>query len=532
MSTLTNPILPGFHPDPSLTRVGDSFFIATSTFEWFGGVMLYESRDLAHWRCVGPALTRQSQLDLRGVPSSSGVWAPTLSHDGLQFHLVYTLVQGEVGSFIDSHNYLVSADSIAGPWSEPVFLNSVGIDPALLHDDDGRHYLVNTVWEFRKEYGGKAWMRIQEIELPSGRMLGEPRLVTQGSPLPCNEGPRLLKREGWYYLILAEGGTGYGHGVTVMRSRSVWGPYEVDPIQPDGQMLTARNRPDLPLQKAGHASFADTPSGEWFMAYLCSRPIGDRRCILGRETAIQKVIWTDDGWLRCATGGTEPLITSEGPSDIEPQPWPSVPTRIEFDGTPLSPQVQSLRIPIAEDWCSIIERPGWLRLTGQESPHSLHRQSVLGRRITSTQFRASTRLDFSPTSFQQMAGLAAWYDTKNFYYLRISHDAKRGRILGLVSRVGGKVSDHFEQNIALGEGLRPHLRFQLQGVSLQFSWSPDGLDWQDLGPELDATVLSDDFAKGFTGAFAVIAAHDMTGGAKPAWFEYWECAPGDFSLVG
>ncbi|MDP3523854.1 MAG: glycoside hydrolase family 43 protein, partial [Hoeflea sp.] len=233
---IVNPILPGFNPDPSICRVGTDYYIATSTFEWYPGVQIHHSTDLVNWRLVGRPLTRASQLDMRGNPDSCGIWAPCLSHaDGL-FWLVYTDVKRFDGNFKDSHNYIVTAPAIEGPWSDPVHVNSSGFDPSLFHDEDGRKWFVNMVWNHRSNsIGGQpkhpafAGILMQEYDAGAGRLIGKPENIFKGSSHGLVEGAHLFKRDGWYYLTVAEGGTGYGHAVTMARSRTLDGPYELHP---------------------------------------------------------------------------------------------------------------------------------------------------------------------------------------------------------------------------------------------------------------------------------------------------------------
>ncbi|HEY1405140.1 MAG TPA: glycoside hydrolase family 43 protein, partial [Spirochaetota bacterium] len=282
MKTIHNPVLPGFHPDPSILRVGNDFYIATSTFEWFPGVMIHHSQDLVNWEfCVTP-LDRVSQLDLIGNPDSCGIWAPCLSHDGQLFHLIYTDVKNTDGIYKDSHNFLVTAPTIHGPWSEPIFMNSSGFDPSLFHDDDGRKWFVNVRWDHRKGKDPFGGIVLQEYDPSAKKLSGPIKTIFTGTPIGLNEGPHLYKRNGWYYLLTAEGGTFTEHAVTFARSRSIAGPYELHPQNP---ILTAYGYPVEELQRAGHASLVDTPNGEWYLAHLCGRPLPklfQKRCILGR----------------------------------------------------------------------------------------------------------------------------------------------------------------------------------------------------------------------------------------------------------
>ena len=235
---IRNPILPGFNPDPSICRVGDDYYIATSTFEWFPGVQIHHSRDLVNWRLVRRPLERASQLDMRGEPDSCGVWAPCLSYADGKFWLVYTDVKRFDGDFKDAHNYIVTAPSIEGPWSDPIYVNSSGFDPSLFHDDDGRKWFVNMIWNHRNPAGAHLkhpaffGILLQEWDPASGRLIGSAKNIFTGSPLGLVEGPHLFKRGGWYYLTTAEGGTGYDHAVTMARSRVIEGPYELHPNRP------------------------------------------------------------------------------------------------------------------------------------------------------------------------------------------------------------------------------------------------------------------------------------------------------------
>ena len=229
MRVIRNPVLRGFNPDPSIVRVGDDYYIATSTFEWFPGVCIHHSRDLEHWRLVSHPLDRPALLDMRGDPNSGGVWAPCLSWSGGLFHLVYTDMKRWAGQVKDCHNYLTTAPSVEGPWSDPVFLNSSGFDASLFHDTDGRKWLLNMLWDHRAAQSGFGGILLQEYSAERKQLVGEPSLVFRGTDLGLVEGPHLYKRGGFYYLLTAEGGTFATHAATVARSARLQGPYEVMP---------------------------------------------------------------------------------------------------------------------------------------------------------------------------------------------------------------------------------------------------------------------------------------------------------------
>ena len=529
MTEIRNPILPGFFPDPSICRVGEDYYIANSSFEWFPGVPIHHSRDLVNWRLIGHALTRKSQLDLRGVPDSAGVWAPSLSYADGQFWLIYTNVRntGPGRSFKDLDIFLTTAparEGGIGPWSEPVELNSVGFDPSLFHDEDGRKWLVNMLWDFRKKDVDRfAGIVIQEYDHRGRRLVGPMTKILQKRNVLC-EGPNLYQRDGWYYLMMAEGGTGWNHGIAMARSRNILGPYEPDP-QP--AVLTTRDDEKHPLQKAGHGEIVETPAGEWYLAHLASRPIPpERRCVLGRETCLQRVEWRD-GWLRLAGGGCHPKVSWPAPKDLPETRWPTTPERDHFDSLNPGAHWSSLRVPADESWLSLSERPGWLRLRGRDSQQSLFDQSLMARRVRHFQFTAETCLEFSPAHFHQSAGLICYYDTRTHFYLRVTHDEPRGRILGIVLTDDGHFSAPANGEIVVNDWNQFHLRAEIDFQKLQFSASPDGQGWRNIGPVLDASKLSDDYGTGFhfTGAMVGLCAQDVGGDRTPADFDYFDYRP-------
>jgi xylan 1,4-beta-xylosidase len=516
--SIRNPVIRGFNPDPSIIRVQDDYYIVTSTFEWFPGVPIYHSRDLAHWRLIGHALTRKSQLDLLGVPDSGGIWAPSLSCcDGI-YYLVYTVVKTWNGPFKDVHNYLVTSNDITGPWSDPVFLNSSGFDPSLFHDDDGRKWLVNIQWDYRTGKSRFAGILLQEYDPVKKRLAGHVRNVLKKEALI--EGPNIYKRRGFYYLMVAEGGTSWNHSISMARSKSIGGPYELDPLP---ALLTSRGNPELALQKSGHGELVETQSGEWYLAHLCSRPVLPQgRCILGRETAIQKCVWTEDGWLRLASGKIHPEEEVRPPVDLKIHPFKTEPELDDFDSRKLSPAWQTLRSPADDSWLSLDARPGWLRLKGGESIHSIFEQSLVAKRLTSLDCSVETCVEFLPDNFTQAAGLILWYNTLKHYFLRISHDESRGTILGIVMTDNGRYDEFTGNEISIGDWKRVFMKATIDHANLQFYFSYDGNEWKGIGPVLDASVLSDDYGPRiqFTGTFAGLCIQDLGGSGKVADFDY------------
>jgi xylan 1,4-beta-xylosidase len=536
---IRNPILRGFNPDPSILRVGDDYYIATSTFEWFPGVQIHHSRDLINWRLLTRPLKRASQLNMLGDPDSCGIWAPCLTYDNGLFYLVYTDVKrygrttvgGASGASLrDFHNYVVTSSNLEGDWSDPIYLNSSGFDPSLFHDDDGRKYLVNMLWDHRPGHNRFAGIVLQEYSAKEQKLVGTRELIFEGTELGLTEGPHLYKRNGHYYLLTAGGGTGWGHAVTLARSRELPGPYE---LHPEKHILTSRHRPDIQLQRAGHADLVETQTGETYMVHLCGRPLRNRgRCTLGRETAIQKMIWSPDGWLRTADGEGVPRIEVEAPA-LPIHSFSKSPRREDFDDSVLPVDFQWLRSPWPDELFSLTARPGHLRLYGRESPGSLFRQSLVARRQQSHCYSAATVLEFEPEHFQQMAGLICYYNSSKFHYLYISHDETLGRHIRVMSALPDQVqTDAFTAPIPIPSG-RIHLRVEVDYERLYFGYKVDDGDLHWLPEQFDASVLSDEAnvpgTPNFTGAFVGMCCQDLSGTLLSADFDYFEYEERDFN---
>lgn len=559
MPPIVNPILPGFHPDPSIVRVGDDYYLANSTFEWYPGVQIHHSRDLANWTLACRPLSRASQLDLRGDPDSCGVWAPCLSHDGARFYLVYTDVKRKDGSFKDAHNYIVTAPDIGGPWSDPVYVNSSGFDPSLFHDPDtGRKWFVNMLWDHRRRGGLRgdsafAGIALQEYDAAAGRLVGSPRTVFRGTELALVEGPHLYRRGGWYYLLTAEGGTSWDHACTLARARDIGGPYETHPDPRRRHLLTSKDAPGAALQKAGHGDLVDAPDGRTYLVHLCGRPTtstmttaqgqGRGRCVLGRETSIQACEWDDDGWLHVQDGPVPSLrVDVPGATQDEDAYWRE--RRYSFAGAELPQDFQWLRTPEPER----IFRTGagdgdgdgdQLVLVGREAIGSWFEQALVARRQTHFSYDAETVVDFAPRDEREFAGLTAYYCRYNFFYLTVTADSEGRRELLLMLSDASWPEGELEERPLLEPVRIPQegkVRMALTirgGAQLQFYYALEGEGEETLhkiGPVLDASVLSDECgghqAHGsFTGAFVGVACSDLNGTAREARFDHFVYRP-------
>jgi xylan 1,4-beta-xylosidase len=529
MNFITNPILKGFNPDPSIIRVDDDYYIATSTFEWFPGVQIHHSKNLQHWALIARPLNRVSQLDMKGVPDSCGVWAPCLSYDKGIFYLVYSNVKSFAGVWKDTPNYLVTANDVNGEWSNPVFLSSTGFDGSLFHDDDEKKWYVSLQIDHRKGkfFGG---IIIQEFDIQTKKLTGDVHHIFNGSPLGITEGPHLYKKDGYYYLITAEGGTEYGHAATIARSKNITGPYELSPQHP---FISTKNYKDYYLQKCGHADLVQTKEGNWLTVFLTARPLLPHgNCILGRETAIEMVDWPQNEWPRLASGTSVPR-TEVPVNNISKNGQQHNIEKDDFDGEVLNINFQALRVPVTGDWASLKTRAGFLTLYGRESLSSFHEQSLLARRIQSLKMEAATCIDFSPANFQQMAGLVCYYNTSHFHYLQVTADESGNRCLQIISHDNFEQTEIFEEPLLLPRANFIYLKAALNGHDLQFFYAVKENEWIKAGAILDATILSDDYVRdggaryrpAFTGAFVGLCCQDLSGNKIPAqfdWFSYKE----------
>lgn len=536
-----NPILPGFHSDPCICRKGDDFYLAVSSFEWFPGIPIYHSRDLQHWELYSHALQNADEPDLRKLPSAKGIWAPCLTYCAAEdlFYVVYGVMNSMNARYFDVDNFQITAKDPKGPWSAPVYLHSAGFDASLFHDDDGKKYLVALEWETRTAYEKPGPICVVEYDPAAQAIVGLPKRIWRGATdRGCIEGPHLTKRGAYYYLMCAEGGTGYYHSVTMGRSKSVWGPYEPDP---SGPLLTSNEteaneradwdhlkpryyNPAVRLQKAGHGSYVDLPNGETWLVCHVSRPfLPELRCTLGRETAIQRMRWTEDGWLRMENGGRLPEEYVQ-PSALPACPLPALPARDDFDAPTLGIGWYAPRTD-PNSFVDLTSRPGWARLRGQESGCSLNRVSLLARKLTSVRATVTTRMEFTPLSYQHTAGLILYYDNMNYLYLYQYFSETLGcSALGVLQLENGVRTEHSAARVRAEAGKPLWLRLELAGRDARFRWSADGEAYAEIGPVFDLSKLSDEYSRfgEFTGTFVGITCGDRLLHRQTADFDFFE----------
>ena len=536
---IKNPILTGFNPDPCICRKGDDFYIAVSSFEWLPGIPIYHSKDLKHWELYTHVLTLNSQVELRKLPSAKGVWAPCLTYceEEDSFYVIYGVMNSMNARYFDVDNYLIKAKDIRGPWTEPVYLHSAGFDASILHDDDGRKYIVSLEWETREGYEKPGVICATEYDAKNKCLKEYPkRVYNGGTDRGCIEAPHLTKRGEYYYLMCAEGGTGYNHCVTMARSKSPYGPFEKDPMNPiltsspnnsneraDWDHLKPRYyNPESVLQKSGHGSYVNLDEKTAYLVHLCARPfVPELRCTLGRESAIQKMIWTDDGWLRMADGTNLAKIETEEAClpvfDAE-----ILPDRDDFDETVLRKDYYSPRI-FPNEFTDCTCREGFIRLRGQESLSSLNRVSLLCRKLPSVEVEASICLDFNPEIYQHSAGLVLYYDNMNYIALRKYYsDTLKQPAVAIISLENGEKKEHLDTRTAVDCRM---LRFELivSGRESYFKWGYEGEDTKPIGPVFATDKLSDEYCKygEFTGTMVGIFAVDSMFHKKEADFDYF-----------
>lgn len=506
-----NPVLPGFNPDPSFLRVDEDYYIATSTFEWFPGVCIHHSKDMVNWEIAAYALTDDSRLDMTGLDPSCGIWAPNLTWDGERFYLAYTIVYTNRSRFKDTWNFIVTAPDVRGPWSEPVPVSRSGFDPSVFHDDDGKKYLVNMTLDHRPDKTRFSGIDVQEYDPVARRLVGEPRRIFRGTRFGTTEGPNIIKKDGWYYLTMAEGGTGFLHCATVVRSRSIWGPYEESPLNP---LVTSEGQADCALARAGHAQIIEGADGKWYMAHLCARPLDDCS-ILGRETAIQNLTWTEDGWPKLAANDEAKPESSFIPP-IEAEQKLDHSQRLDFAVDDLPLDYMTLRRSREHSGVSV--RDGALVIAGGCSPMCRYEQGLVAHRQRSLNCDFTACMRFVPRHLNHLAGLLVYYNCDNFYYLKMTRD-EEGLCLAVSSDINGDLRDSAPARLPEGTDTI-YLKAEIRGRALALLYSLDGSSFTVVEEGLDMRCISDEHVEGngFTGSMLGVNCCDCQGDGVEARF--------------
>ncbi|WP_379160609.1 glycoside hydrolase family 43 protein [Paenibacillus sp. sgz5001063] len=517
MRTFRNPVLPGFYPDPSAIRVGEDYYLVTSSFEFFPGVPVFHSKDLVNWRQLGHVLDRPSQLNLDHTIPSMGIWAPTIRyHEGL-FYMITTYIDNDK----NQHNFYVTATDPAGDWSDPVWLEDApGIDSSLFFDDDGKvYYTGNRVPPEGQDYPKHMDIWLQEIDLIAGKLTGPKISIWQGAlkVAHAQEGPHVYKIGDWYYVLIAEGGTGHTHAITIARSRNVTGPYEGYKANP---ILTHRHLGrQYPIVNVGHGELVETQHGDWWMFCLASRTNGGYYRNLGRETFLTPVSWENE-W-PVVNPGKGVLELEAAAPDLPETKWPELPVRDDFDDRELAPVWNFLRTPRGGFW-SLAEQPGVLRLQLKpERLSEINNPSFVGRRQQHLSFRAAADMTFRPGTEKETAGFVLLQNADYHFRFELGMDAGE-QVLRLIERRGGS-----EQLLASVTYPKDKVQFKVEAKGQECSFffrSSEADKWSALYERADGRILSTDLAGGFTGAYmGMYASSQGTVSGNHAdfdWFSY------------
>ncbi|AOZ93067.1 glycoside hydrolase family 43 protein [Paenibacillus crassostreae] len=526
LQTYTNPVLSGFYPDPSVIRVNDDYYLAVSSFEYYPGLPIFHSRDLIHWEQIGHALIRKSQLDMSSRQSSQGIYAPTLRyHEGV-FYLITTDVYG-IG------NFYITAEKPEGPWSDPILIPYGNIDPSLFFDDDGKVYVT-------AQNGTDVESHIiqYEIDIKTGKALSEPVVVARGDGGVWTEGPHLYRMKGFYYLTCACGGTGSDHRALVYRSVNPYGPFEIMPHP----MLTHNQLPNHPIQNLGHAELVEDAEGNWWTMFLAVRPVDGQYSVLGRETFLAPVTWSEDGWPMVDNNeGTvqfemtvvrsdqnaegnlfdeQPLHTSQVGDAIASTSGSGLTSwRDDFDEEQLNHRWAFIRTLQAER-VSLSESPGQLTLKGNR--HSLKDAEpslFIGVRQQHRCMSVTTELCFAPDVDGEEAGIAVRLNEQGHLTLGIRM-ANGTRVLTAAAVDRGEVSILSEVPVT---GERIWLRITANEWEYQLNYSNDGTTWWNTIAHAAAHIVSPERNGGFTGALVgLYATGNGVDSQTSAFYDYFD----------
>lgn len=488
--TFQNPVIPGFYSDPSICRVGEDYYLVTSTFEFFPGVPVFHSKDLIHWEQIGHVMHRREQ-----VPRGINIFAPTLRYHRGVFYMITTNIAG-------GGNFYVTAKNPTGPWSDPVFVEVQGIDPDLYFDEDGKTYVISSSFV------------LSQIDLETGKLIGEQRKVWNGTGGRYPEGPHIYKKDGYYYLMAAEGGTEEAHQETIARSNSIWGPYTENPANPILAHANAAGQGN-PIQGVGHADMIQAHDGSWWMVFHGYRSVTGYPAhhILGRETCLAPVSWPTSGW---------PVVNGNGVVQVNmtcptlPQkPFSPGEERIDFD-KPLGLEWNYLQPPVETNYQvglrQLILNGAAGRIGEAGSP------TFVGRRLTDVAFTATTRLEFSPTQESEEAGIILLNNGTHFDLMVVRQKKKRYVIVKL--QFG---QTHYQSKPVMLEDGPVDLRISGHGPTFSFAFA-QGNETFRVVDRVDARFLSTETLGWFTGVYVGLYATGNGEQSKaPAnfdWFQY------------
>lgn len=417
-----NPIRTGMYPDPSIVRVGEDYYMVNSSFIYYPCIPVSTSKDLIHWKIIGYAITNPEWAGLQHLEGGRGYWAPDISYYKGRFYITATYRLNDDGT-VYRKQIVVSSDRPEGPYSKPAVIDEDGIDPSIFNDDDGRRYMLLN-----------RGARIFELNEDATAQISKATLLYYGDQKRAPEGPHLLKKDGYYYLFEAEGGTGPGHRITVSRSRELMGRYEPCPYNP----IMRQTDEKAIIQRCGHGKPVQTQNGEWYMVYLCGRKIGDGYSILGRETALDKITWTADGW---------PVVNNlDGPSAMQIKP--DLPETVwessyfdDFDGEYLSTDWMFPRVPEPD---GVLLQDSHVKIKGSCADlDSMGARNILLRRQQHFKFTAVCKMKMPQLYPGQDAGMTCYYDENTYVKFGVfaTQESQPRLIVKAVEVIGEQVKE-------------------------------------------------------------------------------------------
>lgn len=514
-----NPILPGFYPDPSICRVNDDFYLVNSSFEYFPGVPIFKSKDLVNWKQIGNVLDRPSQLSLDSVKYGiSGIFAPSIRFHNGTYYMTTTMIGSK--DSVRSGNFICTAKSPEGPWSDPFYLDEApGIDPCLFFDENGKSYFIGT--RFANNDEQKYWKHsiiwMKELDVVNMRLLGEEKVIlAQGGALHHArnaEGPRLFKRNGFYYLIVAEGGTGHEHAVTVFRAKNIEGPYETNPRNP---ILTNRHlEMNYPIQNIGHADLVETQNGDWWMVVLGIRPYRNGTTNLARETFLVPMAWEDNWPVGAPSSGH---VCMQHPAPKLPEyKFPSLPFEDHFNSIRLEPYWNFIRTPSQKTY-SLTERKGFLRL--YLKPQTLSQElspSFIGRRQQHKDFISDVFMEYISSKEGEESGLVV-FQSPQCHYRLVKRGLSENASLALV-----KTDNGIETDVSVVKFDEKRIGLRVIAIKQQYSfyYSLNGNEWHSIGSAQDGKILTSNYCGGYTGSY--IGMYASSNGSKSTNYSDFDC---------
>ncbi|GAB2545582.1 glycoside hydrolase family 43 protein [Gracilibacillus alcaliphilus] len=512
MKTFQNPILPGFYPDPSICRVEQDYYLVTSTFAYYPGVPIFHSKDLVQWKQIGHVLDRPAQLPLDGQEQSQGIFAPTIRYSNGVFYMITT-------NIANGGNFFVTATDPAGPWSDPYYLQAPGIDPSLFFDEDGKVYYHGTRPAPEGEkYSGNWEVWLQELDLDSKQLVGEEVSLWRGALRDAiwPEGPHLYKKDGYYYLLISEGGTGHHHACSIARSEHIKGPYVGNPANP---VLTHRHLgKEYPIVNVGHCDMVKTQNDEWWAVGLASRTYGGYYRNLGRETFLVPIKWEDD-WPIFSPGTGKLEMTYSMPNLPKTKQLTEA-SCDHFDDDKLNFNWNFLRTP-QEEFYSLSERPGYLTLKLRpQKLTDLDTPSFVGRRQQHINFNASAHMEFSALSDNEAAGIVL-LQSNQYHYRFVYTSNKLEKVIRLIKCTAGK--EEIIQEAPIDTDVL-YLKIEAYGQDYCFYYGTSSSAYSALIENVDGRILSTEAAGGFVGTeiglYASSNGEISKNKAHFDWFEY------------